>query len=216
MFRRREPRSYSQLATEMVYPRGGWKRASRYVLHRIRRLPDQPSKIALGFACGVFISFTPFFGFHFMGAAALAWLFGGNIIAGLLGTFIGNPLTTPFMAFASISTGRWLLGSEGEISMTRLPVEFAQAGAELWHNIRALFNEQTMHWGHLGWFYHEVFLPYSIGSILPGVIAGAITYLLTVPLIRAYHKRREKKMADRIAALKALKAQAGAVADKRP
>ena len=49
-----------------------------------------------------------------------------------------------------------------------------------------------------------------------GVIAGAITYLLTVPLIRAYHKRREKKMADRIAALKALKAQAGAVADQRP
>ena len=202
MFKRRKPRSYSQLATEMIYPRGGWKRAGRYVLHRMRRLPDQPSRIGLGFACGIFISFTPFFGFHFLGAAGLAWLFGGNLIAALLGTFIGNPVTTPFMALASISTGRWLLGSEGAIAVKKLPGEFARAGAEIWHNIRALFTEQQMHWGHLAWFYHEVFLPYAIGSIIPGVVAGAAGYYLTVPLIRAYHKRREKKMADRIAALR--------------
>ena len=49
MFKRRKPRSYSQLATEMIYPRGGWRRASQYVMHRIRRLPDQPQRIARGF-----------------------------------------------------------------------------------------------------------------------------------------------------------------------
>lgn len=204
MFKRRTPRSYSQLATEMVYPRGGWKRAVRYVLHRIRRLPDQPSRIALGFACGIFISFTPFFGFHFLGAAGLAWLFGGNIIAALLGTFVGNPLTTPFMALASISTGRWLLGSSEAISIKMVPVEFARAGGEIWHNIRAIFSDEVMHWGHLGWFYHQVFLPYAVGSIIPGIIAGAVGYAITLPLIRAYHKRREKKMAARIAKQKAI------------
>ncbi len=214
MFKRREPRSYTQLATEVVYPRGGWKRAARYVLHRIRRLPDQPSRIGLGFAFGIFISFTPFFGFHFLGAAALAWLFGGNIIAALLGTFIGNPLTTPFMALSSISTGRWLLGSESTISVRMVPMEFARASGELWHNLTALFTSDVMHWGHLAWFYHEIFLPYAVGSILPGTIVGAIGYAITVPLIRAYHKRREKKMAARIAKLQAIRAARESAADQ--
>ena len=71
MFKRRKPRSYSQLATEMIYPRGGWRRASQYVMHRIRRLPDQPQRIARGFAAGIIVSFTPLFGFHFMTFLAL-------------------------------------------------------------------------------------------------------------------------------------------------
>lgn len=206
VFKRRNPRTYGQLATEMFYPRGGWKRATQYVLHRMRRLPDPPSRIGRGFACGIFISFTPFFGFHFLGAALCAWIIRGNILASLLGTFVGNALTTPFMAMASLTTGRWLLGTEGTISIKTLPGEFARAGGELWNNFLAIFTERDMHWAHLHGFYEQIFLPYAVGSIIPGVIAGAIGHYLTVPLIKAYHRRREKKMADRIAALREIKA----------
>ena len=115
MFKRRKPRSYSQLATEMIYPRGGWRRASQYVMHRIRRLPDQPQRIARGFAAGLFVSFTPFFGFHFMMAALVAWIIRGNIVAALLGTFVGNPLTFPFIAVLSVTLGRRMLDVEGTL-----------------------------------------------------------------------------------------------------
>ena len=39
---RRKPRSYSQMASDIVYPRGGWWRAIKYRVHRLRRLPDPP------------------------------------------------------------------------------------------------------------------------------------------------------------------------------
>lgn len=43
-----------------------------------------------------------------------------------------------------------------------------------------------------------------VGGLIPGIIAGIIAHYLTVPVIKAYHKRRAKKMADRIARLRAL------------
>jgi uncharacterized protein (DUF2062 family) len=41
-------------------------------------------------------------------------------------------------------------------------------------------------------FYDEVFFPYMIGGILPGIVCGIICYYLTAPVIRAYQKRRNK------------------------
>ena len=95
VFRRRDRRPIKTIVSEFFLPRGGWSRAAQYVVHRLSRLPDPPHRIARGIFAGVFISFTPFFGFHFLGAAAIAWSLRGNILAALLATFFGNPLTTP-------------------------------------------------------------------------------------------------------------------------
>ena len=66
VFKRRNPRTWLRTVAEVFYPRGGWRRAVSYVIHRLRRLPDPPHKIARGVAAGVFVCFTPFFGFHFV------------------------------------------------------------------------------------------------------------------------------------------------------
>lgn len=197
MFKRRKPLSYSQLATEMFYPRSGWKRATKYVLHRLRRLPDQPHRVARGWACGIFISFTPFFGFHFMGAALIAWIIRGNILAALLGTFVGNPLTTPFIALTSVSLGRWMLGVEGKFTPHLIFDEFTRAGSELWNNLLApLSVERVAHWEQLAQFNDQIFTPYIVGGILPGLAVAVAAHYLTVPIIRAYHRHREKRMAE--------------------
>ena len=57
---------------EFVWPRGGWARAFHYVKHRMRRLPDSPERIARGVWAGVFVTFTPLFGMHFVFAVLLA------------------------------------------------------------------------------------------------------------------------------------------------
>lgn len=202
MFKRRTPKTYSQMARAMVWPQGGWKRATIYVLHRMRRLPDQPHRVARGFACGIFISFTPLFGFHLFGAAALAWLLGGNIIAALFGTLIGNPVTIPLIAALSVGLGRKMLGVEGSLSPQRILHEFTRATGEMTHNIGAMFTDQVAHWDSLGHFYDVIFLPYLVGGLIPGLIAATIGHYVTVPVIRAYHRRRAGKMAERIAALK--------------
>ncbi|WP_149765382.1 DUF2062 domain-containing protein [Paracoccus thiocyanatus] len=204
MFKRRKPLSYARMWTEMFYPRSGWRRASKYVLHRLRRLPDRPHRVARGWACGIFISFTPFFGFHFMGAAALAWLIRGNILAALLGTFVGNPLTTPFVALTSVSLGRWMLGVEGRFTPHLIFDEFTRAGSELWNNLLApLSAERTAHWDQLLQFNEQIFLPYAVGGLLPGIAVSVAAHYMTVPVIRAYHRHRARQMAERIARAKA-------------
>ena len=54
VFKRRNRLSWLQHVSQALYPRTGWRRAIEYIGHRIKRLPDSPHKIALGFACGVF------------------------------------------------------------------------------------------------------------------------------------------------------------------
>ena len=199
MFKRRKPRSYGQIASDMIYPRGGWRRAAAYVWYRLRRLPDQPHKIGRGVAAGVFVSFTPLFGFHFLSAAGCAWLVGGNVLAALLATFVGNPVTFPFIAVIAVSLGRSLMGMGGELSPQMIFGEFARASGELWHNMHAAFGPERAHWGHLAEFFQQVYLPYVVGGSIIGLIAAIAAHYLTVPVIRAYHWRREKKMAERIA-----------------
>ena len=59
-----------------------------------------------------------------------------------------------------------------------------------------------MEWHELSVFYDEVFFPYMIGGIIPGIIAGLICYYISVPLIRAYQKRRKGALKAKLAALK--------------
>ena len=94
-----------------VWPRAGWKRTLKYTRHRFVRLPGSPHSVAAGFACGVAVSFTPLLGFHFVGAALLAWLIGGNLVASAIGTVVGNPWTFPLIWFWILTLGRWIVGS---------------------------------------------------------------------------------------------------------
>lgn len=203
MFKRRKPRSYSQIATEMIYPRGGWLRASQYVLLRLRRLPDPPHRIGRGVGAGVFVSFTPLHGFHFIVAASLAWLVGGNILAALLATFVGNPITFPFIAYISTWVGREILGVHGKLSPKMILNEFADASTQVWNNAHAAFGPGEAHWDRLHSFFHDIYLPYLVGGVILGTVAGLVAYYLTVPVIRAYHRRRAKKLAARIEKIRA-------------
>ena len=112
MFGRRHPLPIYRRVREFVWPSGGWHRASLYIAHRVRRLPGTPYRIAAGFACGAAISFTPFIGFHFVGAALLSILLRGSLLASAIGTVVGNPWTFPFIWAWIYAFGQWLLGGE--------------------------------------------------------------------------------------------------------
>lgn len=204
VFKRRDRRPLLQVLAESVWPRGGWTRAFHYVKHRVRRLPDDPHRIARGVFAGVFVSFTPLFGFHFLSATAVAILVRGNILAALLATFFGNPITFPIIAYSSLKLGNWMLGTQFEaVHSDSLMHTFLGAGRDLKHNVLAMFTDATAHWGALATFFYEVFLPYLVGGFVPGIIAGVICYYLSAPIIAAYQKRRRHRIKERLAHLKA-------------
>lgn len=210
VFKRRNRRSVLQVLRELLWPRGGWARAATYVSHRLRRLPDDPHRIARGVFAGVFVSFTPLFGFHWFLAALIAWATRGNILAALLATFAGNPLTTPLVAWSSVELGHWILGEPVGMSLREVGDAFGYAGAELWANAKAVFTADVTHWQRLGTFFRTIFLPYLVGGIIPGLVVSLGFYYVTIPIVRGYQKLREVKLKERIERVRAAKARSEA------
>ena len=197
VFKRRDPRTWPQVLGGLLYPKGGWGRAVSYVLHRLRRLPDPPHRIARGVAAGVFVCFTPLFGFHFILAAGLAFVMQGNMLAALLATFVGNPLTFPIIATVSLELGSWMLNVPGGAPFPELVRDFSMASVELWSNFSALFTQEVADWHSMAGFYHRVFLPYLVGGLVPGTVSGVVAYMLALPAVSAYQRARVKRLQAR-------------------
>ncbi|MEM6308217.1 MAG: DUF2062 domain-containing protein [Pseudomonadota bacterium] len=188
----------------MVYPKGGWRRAFEYVRLRLRRLPGTPEYIARGIAYGIFITFTPLFGFHIVAAALMAVVGRGSILAAMLATFFGNPVTFVPIGILALNLGYLILGQPDTISGQGISVgrKFANASLDLWQNFLAIFTDAKTDWSATLQFLQDVFLPYFVGGLIPGLIAGVLTYYLSVPVIRAYQNRRKGQLQARFTGLK--------------
>ena len=205
VFKRRDRRSIISILIRFFWPKGGWKRAFHYVQYRLRRLPDSSQKISRGIWAGLFTTFTPFYGLHFLTAAIMARLLKGNILAAILATFFGNPLTYVPIGVVSLQTGHFFLGTDytppGEGGKSILK-KFIDAGADLQQNLLAFVKGVDADWSRLEIFYQEVFFPYMIGGIIPGVIMASLGYYLSEPIIRAYQNSRKGFILKKIRALK--------------
>ncbi|MCH8168809.1 MAG: DUF2062 domain-containing protein [Proteobacteria bacterium] len=179
IFKRRDKPPLIERLREIVYPRKGLWRGLDYLRKRLHRLPDSPHRIALGFSCGAAVSFTPFFGFHIVIAAAVAWLLRGNILAAAFGTIVGNPLTFPFIAAFALETGWRILGTSAGADGSDFSVGW------LLDNIE------------------HIFLPYLVGGILPGLFCGVVCYWFIGPIVAAYQGRRRRRLAARAEAWRA-------------
>lgn len=197
VFKRREPLKWGPWLREQIYPRSGLRRATRYVLHRMKRLPDQPHRIARGVFVGSLVGFLPLPGLQFVAAWAAARLANGNLLAALLATFNTNPITTPFFAVLAMTLGHWIMGIEAPLNPEYIGHAFAEAGHDLWFNFLALFGPEQTRWDGLIRFWHEIYVPYFIGALGPGVVLSVIGYYITIPLVEAYQKARAAKARDR-------------------
>lgn len=197
VFRRRDRRGPLRALAEFFWPRGGWRRAVGYMLHRMSRLPDTPERICIGIACGIFVSFLPTFGVQFILAAMIAWVLRGNILAAVLATFYENPVTFPFIAVTSMELGGWLLGSSAEITVSQVMGAIGRASSELWHNLLAPFTGDNVQWGRLQGFFRRVFLPYLLGGAILGLLFAIAGYYAHLPILRAHQRRRQAKLQAR-------------------
>ncbi len=117
MFKRRNPQPLFLRIKDWIWPARGFQRSSKYIAHRLRRLPGTPYRIAAGFACGAATSFTPFIGLHFATAALICLVVRGNVFAAAIGTAVGNPWTFPFIWAWLYGAGRWMLGQEEALGL---------------------------------------------------------------------------------------------------
>ena len=140
-----------------------------YYKLKLARLPASPHAVASGFACGSMVSFTPLLGLHFILAIVFAYLIRGNIVAALLGTIVGNPVTFPFIWGLIYKVGAFVISTKH--------IEF---------NNEINFNmiiTQT----------YEIFLPMLLGGAILAIPVWLITYILTHSFISSYKKSKIKK-----------------------
>ena len=198
VFKRREKLHWFESIRSWVLPRAGWKRTLTYLGHRLKRLPDSPTRIARGVAFGVFTSFSPFFGFHIIYAMVLARIFRGNLIAAAAGTFFGSPVTFPFIIGGALKLGTWLLGRDPAMhDLGKVGHAFREAFQALWVSFKALFGFGESQMAGLGDFFSEVMLPYFIGGTLLGIAFAIPAFYIAKPIIVAYQKLRRKKLAKK-------------------
>ena len=200
MFKRRERRSIFRFFYEVIFSLKGISRAIEYVAIRLKRIPDTPHKISLGMSCGIFASFSPLFGLHFLIAGLLSYLFRANVLASLIGTFVGNPITFPIITVFNLKLGEWILGSseyssgdggkifEGFLDFIFLIYKSFFTEGSIGENNVPRMNE----------FLNGVFLPYSLGGLILGISVAIISYFLLRPLVSTYQKKRVSLKARRL------------------
>jgi uncharacterized protein (DUF2062 family) len=157
-----------------------------YLWHRVGRLHGTPHSIAAGFASGTAVSFTPFVGVHFILAAFMSWFARGNIIAGLIGTGVGNPWTFPFIWWWTYMLGTKM--GAGPALQGRQP-DFLSIFTDLFGVLgKAVVKFQ------LDSAYFEnvwaIIWPMMVGSVPTFIVVWMVTYLLLKPLVTAYQGRR--------------------------
>ena len=137
----------------------GFIRQVKLMVVRFVRLRGLPDEIAKGVALGIFIGMTPTFGFQMAIAIFFAYLLRENRLAAILGVWVTNPVTAPFIYAAEYEVGHRLLGME----RFELPSELT------WQA-----------YSTLGW---EILFPMWFCSIIFGVIFGFVAYQATLKLI---------------------------------
>ena len=60
-----------------------------------------------------------------------------------------------------------------------------------------MFGPEHTRWGGLIRFWHEIYWPYFIGALGPGIVLSVIAYYITIPLVEAYQKTRAAKAGER-------------------
>lgn len=139
------------------------------MLTRFIRLRGLPEEIAKGVALGIFIGMTPTMGLQMPIALVFAYLLKENRLAAVLGVWITNPATAPFIYGLEYELGRRLLGMDY--------VGFPQE----------LTMESVM---KTGW---EVVAPLWLGGILAGLLLAPIAYWLTLRLIPVFKTWRPRR-----------------------
>jgi len=192
MFQRRTPLTKSQSILYALWPQMGWWRLLKYYRACIVRMSSSAESIAVNLAGGSAMSFTPFFGIHVFSAMGFAWLIGVrmNLVAAMVGTFVGNPWTFPFLFTASYFMGSWvmdLFGFYQDTGLTINPDIVEQQGENILSHIWQNFT--------------ELFVPTAIGGTIMAIISYPFYYLLYLYMVRGAQRARKLRMKKRQRAL---------------
>ena len=146
-----------------------WKKRIKHIL----TLDSHPGHIAAGFAVGVFISFTPFFGLHTVIAIVASFVFRLNKLTCITGSWVNTPMTVPPVMVISYKLGRLLLG--------RTPLELHIKKELSWQYALKLLDKNGT--------------SLLLGTSIIGIVAAILSYFLCYYLVVRF-RQKDESMAE--------------------
>ncbi len=149
------------------------------LIKKLLHIEDTPERTALAYSVGIFLGFSPFLGFHTLGGVAIAFLFGLNRFAVLLGVWSNAPWwIVPYYVVATwlgvhITGFRVEKGALYEIFRLGMGKGFLRS--DFWGCLSA-------QWGFL--------LSFMIGSLVLATLLSLVLYPLSLKCIRFYRSRK--------------------------
>lgn len=129
-----------------------------------------PRGVALGLLVGIFLLIP---GIQIAGAALLALPFRANIPVAAAMTFLSNPATTPFILWASVYIGNFMLGRSADASGFMALVHH-HAGVQQW----------------MAWLFSEAAPAMLLGLAIISVVTAFVGWLLAIGFWRIRMARK--------------------------
>lgn len=152
-----------------------------FMVDKVLGVHDTAHRIALGVAIGMFIALTPTIGFQMALTVAVAALFRANKVVGVPFAWISNPATL-WIYIPNYLVGCWV---------TREPFD----PARLMHALGQAFSLSgtwAQRWDGLTVALAGVMVPLWVGSVVVGLVAGAISYFITLRAVRGFRRAYER------------------------
>jgi len=177
-----EPRAQVQRRMALLINPANWWESLRETGRRLVSLRASPHEIALGCALGAFVSITPLLGVQTVMAVVFAFLLRASIPAAIIGTFVGNPLSWPFIWVSTYMAGLHMMGLEGA---------FDPASVE--RNIMLLWSALLDRSPHLldatASLLWPLLWPMLAGSVPIGLLTAAIVYYISRNAVHGWRLR---------------------------
>jgi uncharacterized protein len=175
----REPVRKRDKLHRLVRPQKSHGRTLRYWFKRVLRIRATPHALALGVSIGVFASFSPLLGVHFLFAIVAAFLLRANMVAAGVATAAANPLTFPLMVAGNYETGHLILGSAPTHAMSM-------------HEMLGRIASFDFHG-----LWEPVFKPLFIGSMVLGGLFAVAAYFMVYFAARTIEQGRAERRSQR-------------------
>jgi len=128
----------------------------KFLYYKLILERESPARIARGVAIGVFMSVSPLLGIHTVIIIILSYLLKGSKTAGILGSFLCNPITLPLILFIDYEVGIFICKIFSLDYSQMLLSDFKEFD---------LIDEGM-----------EIFVPAMIGSLFVGILLALPSY----------------------------------------
>jgi uncharacterized protein (DUF2062 family) len=125
-------------------------------------------KLAMSYAIGIFVGFTPYIGLQTYIGIALTALFRVPFLPALLSMNVTNPITIPFIFALTTKFGMFLLGIDD--------VDFSWDEV----SIRSLINAGK-----------TLLIPFVVGTHITGAVLSIFTYFSVYYIVKRYRKNQQ-------------------------